>query len=227
MNVIITGANRGIGLELARQCAVRGDRVFAAARDPSKAKALNGLAKESAGKLSVHACDVSDDASVAAFAKAVNEPIDVLINNAGINPDDGTLTSFRSDEAIETYSVNAVGPLRMARAFLPALRRGQRAKIISISSGMGSIEQASGGSYPYRMSKAALNMAMRSLAQDLRSEGVIAVAMSPGWVRTDMGGASAPTSVEDSAAGLIKVIGDLTPADSGSFRDYRGHSVPW
>jgi NAD(P)-dependent dehydrogenase (short-subunit alcohol dehydrogenase family) len=124
--------------------------------------------------------------------------------------------------------VNALGALRVTLALLPRLREARGAKVASLSSGLGSIgDNTSGGGYGYRMSKAALNMAMRSLAQDLRAEGLIAVALSPGWVQTDMGGESAPTQVSESAAGLLRVLDGLTLQESGSFLDFRGERLPW
>lgn len=230
MNVVITGANRGIGLELARQYLALGATVDATARVPARAEALTGLAAGAAGgALRVHRLDVSDGASVKAFGAALEAvPVDVLVNNAGVFGDADRLTNLDFDEVLATLNTNAVGALRVSLALLPALRRGATRKIASVTSGMGSIaDNTSGGHYGYRMSKAALNMAMRSLAVDLKAEGFTAVAINPGWVQTDMGGRGAPTRVEDSARGIIDAITRMGPADSGTFMDYRGKAWAW
>ncbi|RKH57733.1 SDR family oxidoreductase [Corallococcus llansteffanensis] len=228
MNLVITGANRGIGLELTRQSLARGNTVHAGARDAAQARELTGLAGASGGRLHVHALDVASDESVRAFAAALTGPVDLLINNAGLRTRRDDIEGVSLEDALQMLQVNALGTLRVTRALLPRLRETRGAKIASLSSGLGSIaDNTSGGSYGYRMSKAALNMAMRSLAQDLRGEGLIAVAISPGWVQTDMGGSSAPTQVSESAAGLLAVLDRLTLPDSGSFFDFRGERIAW
>jgi NAD(P)-dependent dehydrogenase (short-subunit alcohol dehydrogenase family) len=171
---------------------------------------------------------VASDASVRAFAAAVTEPVELLINNAGVRSRPDGLEGLDLDDVARTFQVNALGMLRVTSALLPLLRRARGAKIANISSGLSSLhDNTSGGAYGYRMSKAALNMASRSLATDLRDEGLVAVAISPGWVQTDMGGSDAPTPVAESAAGLIRVIDGLTLQDSGSFFDYRGERLSW
>lgn len=225
MKIVITGASRGIGFELTRQYLARGDEVVAAVRDPNRATALAAVQ----GPLTVLPCDVSDAASVAAFAAAIDAPVDVLINNAGVSgEDEQPLDALDYADIAHTFDVNAIGPLRVTAALLPHLQRGLHKKIVHITSGMGSIaDNRSGGAYGYRMSKAALNMACRSMAVDLAPRGLIAVVMNPGWVKTDMGGPSAPTPVEVSAARMIAVIDDLRPSDSGTFVDYRGRERAW
>jgi NAD(P)-dependent dehydrogenase (short-subunit alcohol dehydrogenase family) len=228
MKIVITGANRGIGLELARQYLARGDSVQAGVREPDRAGALAALREPSSGRLQITACDVTHETSVRAFAATVTEPFEVLINNAGVRSRPDSLEELDLDAAARTFQVNALGSLRVTHALLPMLRRSRGAKIVNISSALGSIgNNASGGAYGYRMSKAALNMASRSLANDLREEGLIAVVISPGWVQTDMGGLDAPTSVAESATGLIGVIDRLTLQDSGGFFDFRGESLAW
>ncbi len=228
MHIVITGANRGIGLELAGQYLARGDTVHAGVREPGRAVQLTGLALRSDGRLLIDACDVASDASVRAFVAAVTGSVDVLINNAGARSEADELATLDLEAADRIFQVNALGALRVTRGLLPLLRRANHPKIANISSNMGSIdENNTGGSYGYRMSKAALNMATRSLAQDLRPEGIVAVALSPGWVQTDMGGPEAPTPVAESAAGLIAVIDRLTPADGGGFLDFRSRRIPW
>jgi NAD(P)-dependent dehydrogenase (short-subunit alcohol dehydrogenase family) len=189
---------------------------------------LNTLASASNGRLRITACDVTNEPSVASFAAAIAGPVDLLINNAGVRTRPDDLETLDLDDAARTLQVNAFGTLRVTGALLPLLRRSQGAKIVNVSSRMGSIgDNTSGGAYGYRMSKAALNMASRSLAYDLRAEGLLAVVISPGWVQTDMGGSEAPTSVTESVAGIIRVIDGLTLQDSGSFFDFRGERLPW
>ncbi|RKH44873.1 SDR family oxidoreductase [Corallococcus sicarius] len=228
MNLVITGANRGIGLELTRQSLAQGDTVHAGTRDPAQAQELTALVGDSGGRLHVHALDVTSDESVRAFAAALTGPVELLINNAGLRTRRDDLEDLSLEDALQMLQVNALGTLRVTRAVLPRLREARGAKIASLSSGLGSIaDNTSGGGYGYRMSKAALNMATRSLAQDLRGEGIISVAISPGWVQTDMGGASAPTPVSESAVGLLAVIGRLSLQDSGSYFDFRGERIAW
>lgn len=229
VRVVITGASRGIGLEFARQYAARGDQVEAAARTPDAAVGLAAVAARYPALVRVHACDVASDASVRAFADALGgESVDVLINNAGVM---GKLTSLEAldfDDVLRTFNINAVGALRVTCALLPHLRRGRTRKIVHISSGMGSIaDDTTGGAYAYRLSKAALNMAARNIAVDLRTEGFVSVVINPGWVKTDMGGDHAPTRVEDSVAAMVRLIDGLTTAQSGSFLDRRGGIYPW
>lgn len=224
MRIVITGANRGIGLELARQYLQRDDEVIAGVRHPDEATELSALP----GKLTVLPCDVADDASVKAFGAAITGPVDLLVNNAGVYGKMQALDKLDYGDIADTIGVNAIGPLRVTAAVLPRLEEGQGKKVVHITSGMGSIaDNTSGGAYGYRMSKAALNMACRSMSIDLRAKGFIAVVMNPGWVKTDMGGRSAPTPVEESARRMIAVIDELQPTDSGSFMDYRGRSRTW
>jgi NAD(P)-dependent dehydrogenase (short-subunit alcohol dehydrogenase family) len=229
MNIVITGANRGIGLELTRQYLARGDSVHAGVRTPERSGELAALVESSSGRLRITACDVALETSVRAFAAAVTGPVDLLINNAGVRSRErvDVLEELNLDDAARTFEVNALGPLRVTGALLPMLRRARGAKVAHIGSGLGSIGNTSGGAYGYRMSKAALNMASHTMAHDLRAEGIVAVVLSPGWVRTDMGGSEAPTAVTESAAGLIGVIDRLTPQDSGGFFDFRGERIPW
>jgi NAD(P)-dependent dehydrogenase (short-subunit alcohol dehydrogenase family) len=154
--------------------------------------------------------------------------VDVLVNNAGTMGQMAPFQEFDLADAIHTFDVNALGALRVTRALMPRLLAGKTRKVVSISSGMGSIgETADGGSYGYRMSKAALNMGMKTLSVDMRHEKLIVAVMNPGWVKTDMGGKGAPTTVEESASRMIGRIAELTIADSGTFLDFRGGTLPW
>jgi len=227
MRWVITGANRGIGLELTRQVLGRGDEVHATARAPAGATELMALG--ASGRLQVHAVDVTDDASVAALAAALEGvAVDVLVNNAGVMGKMQALEDLDMADVMRTFDTNTLGPLRVTGRLLPSLLRGAAKKVVHITSGMGSIgDNTSGGAYGYRMSKAALNMACRSMAIDLRRHGISAVVVNPGWVKTDMGGRSAPTPVEESAKKIIALVDRVGLAESGSFLDYRGHGWPW
>ena len=158
-----------------------------------------------------------------------DEPIDVLINNAGIYPVKGaSFEDLEIDEMIETLQVNSLGAMRVTQALLPNLERGGGKKIVNVTSKMGSVEDnSSGGSYGYRMSKSALNMFNKSLSIDLESRGFTCIVVHPGWVQTRMGGASAPTTVEESVSGLMRVIDDLNAESNGAFFDYQGSRLPW
>jgi NAD(P)-dependent dehydrogenase (short-subunit alcohol dehydrogenase family) len=223
---LVTGANRGIGLEFVRQYAGDGWRVLAACRDPDGAKDL----KKVKGTVDIHRLDVTDADQVAALARALKgEPIDLLINNAGVyGPRDDRLGHMDYAAWEATLRVNTIAPFRVTEAFLPNVVASERKLIVSITSGLGSIERnTDGGIYAYRSSKAALNAVVRSLAADLRGKRVIVVVFSPGWVKTDMGGRGAPVAPRDSIAGMRAVIARLGPADSGRFFNYDGSPIPW
>jgi NAD(P)-dependent dehydrogenase (short-subunit alcohol dehydrogenase family) len=229
MRVVVTGANRGIGLGLAKAYADRGDEVWAGARRPGEAKELQALAKSSAGRVHVLAVDVQKDDQVKAFAGAVADaPIDVLINNAGIaSPWNVGLTDFDADEAMRCFDTNALGAIRMTRALIPNLRAA-RGKIVNMTSLMGSIDDnGSGRAYAYRMSKAALNMATRNIANEVRGFGGIAVALHPGWVKTEMGGEGATEEIGDAVKRIVATIEGLTPEKSGRFWHAKGNELPW
>jgi NAD(P)-dependent dehydrogenase (short-subunit alcohol dehydrogenase family) len=226
LTVLISGANRGLGLEFARQYAASRWRVIATARSPEKADALLALGPA----VSVHRLDVADFAAVAALGQALaHESIDVLIANAGVSgPSDlrPETVAAESEAWARTLRVNAMAPLALAGAFRAQVARSEQRKMVAMTSILGSIGGNSGGGmYAYRSSKAALNAVWRSLAIDYSE--IIAVALHPGWVRTDMGGASAPVAPEASIAGLRRVIAGLGKADSGRFYDYEGKSIPW
>ncbi|MGZ3458260.1 MAG: SDR family oxidoreductase [Archangium sp.] len=230
MRYAITGASRGLGLEFVRQLLNRGDSIDAGVRVPSEARQLQGLAQEAQGRLRVHALEVSDSRSVEAFAAAVAEgpPLDVLINNAGVYGKDGPLTGLDYESMADTFAVNTLGPLRLTAALLPALRRGPSRRIVHITSKMGSIgDNGMGGSYGYRLSKAAMNMAMRNLHVELHGEGFTTISLHPGWVQTDMGGPQAPLRPEESVRGMLNVIDRLRAEDGGRFFGYDGEEIPW
>jgi NAD(P)-dependent dehydrogenase (short-subunit alcohol dehydrogenase family) len=221
--VLITGANRGIGLEYARQFAVRGYTVIGTARDPADAKELANLA------VRLERLDVTDAESTAELARRLQGvPIDILVNNAGVfDRKDADIDTVDIAMLEQTLAVNTLGPLRVTRALLPNLRAGERRTIVNMSSELGSIARSSGRWYAYRSSKAALNQITRNLSVELAPAGFICVVLHPGWVRTDMGGARATYSPQQSVAGLIAVIEKLGPADNGRFYDFKGTPIPW
>lgn len=222
MRVVITGANRGIGLALAKRYSAKGDSVIGTARDVGAAKPLAALPG-----VTTLALDVRDDASVAAFAAVLgDEGIDVLINNAGVGHWEG-LSAFDAKVALDLFDTNALGAIRVTRALLPMLKKA-RGKVFHMSSGMGSIgDNHSGGAYAYRMSKAALNMAGRTLAIELAKDRVASIVVEPGWVKTDMGGAGATISVEESAAQLGAIFDARGLESTGKFFRRNGEEFPW
>ena len=225
---VITGANRGIGLEFVKQLAERGDAAEASARDLEAASELAALAKKHA-QIRRHAVDVRDDASVLLMAKSIaGDAVDVLVNNAGVMGKMTSLENVDLTDAIATFDANALGPIRVTRALLPNLKKAERPRVAHITSGMGSIgDNTSGGAYAYRMSKAALNMANKSMSIDLRDRGIASVVVNPGWVQTDMGGGGAPTPVSESVSRMIAIFDELSLTRTGSFIDYRGGTIEW
>ncbi|MDI1448770.1 SDR family oxidoreductase [Polyangium sp. 6x1] len=229
MRIVITGANRGIGLELARRYLERGDHVDAGVRNPAAASELAALGQAASGRLRVLACDVEDDASVRAFAAALGDvTVDVLFNNAGVMGKWLSLADLDFEDVLRTFNTNTVGTLRVTSALLPHLRRSTTRKIVNMSSRMGSIaDNTSGGAYAYRTSKAALNMASKTMAVDLRDEHFTVIALHPDWVKTDMGGPEAPMTVEDAVAGILALVDRISRTESGGFYHFRGDTIPW
>ena len=229
MRIVVTGANRGVGLELTRQLLERGDEVVASARDPKHAESLKALSQRFGDRLWHVALDVASDDSAAALPEALPPgPVDALINNAGVIGKMTSLEDLDFDDALRTYQTNALGALRVTRALLDRLRQGTGKRILNLSTGMGSIaDNGSGGAWAYRMSKAALNMATKNLSHALRSDGIAVVGVNPGWVKTDMGGAGATMAVDESARRLLAVFDSMDLAASGSFLNHDGTAYPW
>ena len=223
LTVLVTGANRGLGLEYARQFAAKGYRVIGTARDPQGATELADIADR------VEALDVADAASVSTLAERLKEvPIDILVNNAGMfDRGDVSIDKVDFDVMEQTFQVNAFGPLRVTQALLPNLRLGQRKQIVNMSSQLGSVQNSDGRWYAYRASKSALNQINKILSVELGPEGFVCVVLHPGWVRTDMGGAAATYSPEESVAGLIGVIEQLDSGKNGGYFDLKGQVIPW
>jgi NAD(P)-dependent dehydrogenase (short-subunit alcohol dehydrogenase family) len=228
--VLVTGANRGLGLEFVRQYAQAGWTVLAACRRPSEAAELSALA-EQYDKLKLYPLELADFASIDRLATELAEvPIDVLLSNAGVYGDDGRNGFGAMDYArwLDSFVINTQAPLKLAEAFLPQVKRSERRLIVAITSLMGSIaDNTSGGSIMYRSSKAALNAAMKSLALDLAGSGVGVLILHPGWVQTDMGGERAPTKPEESIAEMRNVIDGFTLSATGRFTNFRGNELAW
>jgi NAD(P)-dependent dehydrogenase (short-subunit alcohol dehydrogenase family) len=223
--VLITGANRGIGLELARQYAADGWSVIATCRDPKDAGALKKLE----GEIRVETLEVTDRKQVKALAKKLKDTaIDLLLNNAGMLTGYEAFGKTDTQSWLQTLHVNTVAPLQIAEAFVEHVAASDQKKIVSITSGMGSIGRGpDGGAYAYRSSKAGLNMAMATAAGDLKSRKIAVAVISPGWVKTDMGGPGASITPKTSAEGIRKVIAKLGPKTSGRFFNYSGEEIPW
>jgi NAD(P)-dependent dehydrogenase (short-subunit alcohol dehydrogenase family) len=227
VNVAITGAGRGIGLELVKQYTLAGDRVFALCRDPAGAGELRSIADGSNGKVTVHTFDVADDDSVkAGAADTGGGKVDVLLNVAGIvgggdkGLDDRTWSDWH--EALE---VMAIGPVRVTQAFLPRMKEG--AKVITITSQLAASTWPNGGYYAYAAAKAGVNRVMRSMAIDLKDRGIVVGLVHPGWVQTDLGGPGAEITAQESAAGIRKITADWKIDRSGDFLKWNGETHPW
>jgi len=225
--VLITGANRGIGLEFTQQYAQEGWSVLACCRDPQHANALQTLAKTHANIRILH-LDVADFTQIDALALQLkNEKIDVLINNAGVYPE-SSLSNANTEDWLDALKINSIAPFKMATAFTAHIANSELKKIATLSSKMGSIgDNTSGGSYIYRSTKTAVNMVMKSLSIDLKPAGIAVVTLHPGWVITDMGGSNALIDTKTSVAGLRQVIKSLNLNTSGKFIAYDGKEIAW
>jgi NAD(P)-dependent dehydrogenase (short-subunit alcohol dehydrogenase family) len=229
-SALITGANRGLGLEFARQYLADAWHVYAACRDPSSASELRQLAEGTEQKLWIIALDVIDPVSItAAAAELEGRAIDVLINNAGVGgPRGQRIGNIDYETWARVLEVNTLGPMRVAEAFIDNVAQSERKLIVTITSGMGSIgDNTSGGAFSYRSSKAAVNMVMRSLAIDLAPRGITCVVINPGWVQTDMGGPHATLTPAESVKSLRRLIERLGPGQSGKFFNHDGREYAW
>ena len=230
-NCLISGANRGIGLEFTRQLLARGEHVIAACRHPGKATALNALAGEHPGRLHVLPLDVADPKSRASLVHDLplvlgDDRLDLLVNNAGVLHSGERFGHVEAAILEDSFRTNAIGPFLLAQALAPLLADG--ARIANLSSVMASI--ASRGEFrspSYCASKAAQNMLTVQLAQAVAARGIVVLALHPGWVQTEMGGEHATVPTADAVRGLLQVVDGATPAQSGSFLDWRGGALPW
>lgn len=227
--LLITGANRGIGLELTRQLIARGDQVIATCRSPDAAEDLKALATDHS-TLTILPLIVTDAASIAAAKSAIgSRAIDILINNAGvIGPQRQSTLDMDFEGFLDTLDVNTLGPLRVLQAFLPNLERSAWPRILTITSRMGSLTASPATDrIAYRASKAALNRLILAAAGDLKTRNVAVAVAHPGWVQTDMGGAQAALSPAESARGLIEVIDHMTLSNTPRFFDHDGSTISW
>ena len=224
--VLITGANRGIGLELTRGYAGDGYAVHACCRTPDDADALRAVQ----GDVRVHALDVTDHAATDELAAELTGPIEVVIANAGVYGPGSEAQAFGSldyDGMRRAFETNTFGAIKTMEAFAEHVARAEGGRMVAITSKMGSIDDASGGMIAYRAAKAALNMATAMAAAAMAPRGVAVAVVHPGWVRTDMGGPNGLVSPEESAAGIRRVIAGLRPAEKAPFLAYDGQEIPW
>ena len=229
--ILVTGANRGLGLEFTRQLLARGDRVIATCRHPGKALALTELAAAHPGHLHILPLDFASERSIAEAARetaALTDSLDVLINNAGMLVSGERFGSIAHKSLTESFAANVAGPLLLTQALCPLLEKGKNPRVMNLSSRLGSLAGTqSFGTPSYAISKAALNMATRQLAAALAPQGIAVFCVSPGWVSTDMGGANAPVAPQNSVAGLLTVLDAATKNDAGQFVDYKGAEIAW
>ena len=226
-HVVVTGANRGLGLEFVRQLLARGDRVTAGCRHPDDADDLHSLGESAGERLTVIELDVARDDSVAAAVDRIDAPIDLLVNNAGIyGGRTQSLADFDSHVAADVYNVNVVGPLRLIQRIEPKLAAD--ARVLNISSGYGSIANGA-ADWPlhYCPTKAGLNMVTVIVAKQWADTDRCLIAMSPGWVQTDMGGSDADLTPEQSVSGMLQTLAGRTASDSGGYYSLHGHRLPF
>ena len=229
--ILVTGANRGLGLEFVRQLLARGARVFASCRQPGKATALTALAAAHPGHLHVLPLELASERSIAEAVRetaALTDALDALINDAGMLVSGERYGSIAAKSLTDSFAANVVGPVLLTQALTPLLEKGKNPKVMNLSSRLGSLALTTAfGTPSYAVSKAGLNMASRQLAATLAARGVTVFCVSPGWVSTDMGGANATLTPHDSVAGLLKVLDAATPATAGGFLDYSGAQIAW
>lgn len=223
--VLITGASRGLGLHFARQYAAKGWKVHACVRRPGKLAEVKG-------DIHRHSLEVTDYKAVKALAaELASEAIDVLICNAGVGGERDSnaqdLGTLDPSEWRRIFEVNALAPLMMAEAFVEHVARSRQRKLIAITSILGSLANNNGGRYFYRASKTALNMEWSCLAKDVAGKGIICVALHPGWVQTDMGGPTAPLTIDQSVPSMVRTIDGLKPSDNGRYLQWDGGELPW
>lgn len=228
-NILITGTNRGIGLEIAKQYARDDWHVLACCRTPEKADALLDL-KKNHKNIEIFKLDVGESNSIQDLANQLkNTPIDILFNNAAVwGPHNQSFGSIDPNDWIEVFKVNTIAPLLLAEAFIDNVENSQRKIIVNMVSKLASIsENTIGNMYIYRSAKAALSAITKSMAIDLKDKNITVIALHPGWVQTDMGGANAPTTVEESVNGIKNVLNQLSLKDSGIFIGYDNKQVAW
>jgi len=230
MNVLITGTNRGIGLQMVKSAVNKQWRVFACCRNPHEADKLSEVTRMSGGLVSMHVLDITDKAQIQALAYELrNETIDILINNAGVYGSmEHSFGHVDEEDWLKTFRINTIAPMQVSEAFVENIARSEKKLIATLSSKMGSMaDNGSGGSYIYRSSKTALNAVMKSMSIDLKSRGISCVMLHPGWVKTDMGGPHAEITARESVNQMFHTLENVTPDDSGSFYEVDGSIIPW
>lgn len=228
--ILVTGANRGIGLELVRQYSEVGWQVHACCRNPDAAMELRRLVDAGKGAVLLHRLDVTDDAQISNLAQNLRgQPIDILFNNAGVyGQADAWFGNTDRKAWLDALNVNTISPMKVMEAMVDNVAASELRIMATLSSKMGSMaDNRSGGSYVYRSTKAALNAVMVSAAHDLKPRGITAVMLHPGWVRTDMGGPNGEISVAQSVAAMRQILSRVSPEDAGSFYEIDGSIVPW
>jgi NAD(P)-dependent dehydrogenase (short-subunit alcohol dehydrogenase family) len=229
--VLVSGANRGIGLEFVHQLLGRGARVFAACRKPGQALKLTAAAGAHPGRLSVLPLELTSERSIVELARetaALTDALDLLVNNAGVLVSGERFGELVARTFAESFAINATGPLLLTQALAPLLARGTVPRVVNLSSDLGSLADTRAFQTPgYAMGKTALNMVTRLTAAELAPRGITVVSINPGWVRTDMGGARAPLDPATSVAAMLAVIDRLEAGDSGRFLDYAGAEIAW
>ena len=229
--ILVTGSNRGLGLEWVRQYAAQHWRVYASCRNPSDAEQLQDLAQANPS-VSVHALDVTDADQITAVARALADaPLDVLVNNAGVYFErwgKDSLGSIDYADWADTFAVNVLGAVRVTEALAGNLAAAERGLVVATSSHMGCVSDiASPNDYAYRSSKAAMNAAFHGLAYELGQRQIGVLLLHPGWVRTRMGGENAPLGIAESVRGMRDQVSRFVPENSGRFFKYDGRELPW
>ena len=230
---LLTGSNRGIGLELTKQLVVQGHRVFATCRAPAQSAELEQLAAQHNGQLTVIALDVTDPASIEEAHSILlkhTDALDVLINNAGILDDGDSIETLQAEAIMQNFAVNTIAPAMIVQRFLGLLKRGSDPLVVNMSSSFASIglkSEKMPPRYSYSMSKAALNMLSKTMALELKPLNITVIALHPGWVRTDLGGPDARLAPSESVEGILQVMEKLSLDDAGKYLTWQGSEMPW
>ena len=228
-NILITGANRGLGLGFAKKCLKKDVHVLATVRDIKGSKELLALKEKFPNNLEIFELDLLKESAGNTLANFLGErPIDILINNAGVGSTNQHFEAVSPKPWLEVLKVNLIAPLIITQSIINNVKKGSDKKIYFLSSQLGSIgDNASGGMYIYRSSKTGLNQVVKSLSVDLKPQGITVVSLHPGWVKTDMGGPNAPVSIDESIEGMMQVIDATDIRDTGRFLNYDGKELPW
>ena len=229
INVLITGANRGLGLGFVKKYLEKNANVLCTTRDISGSKELLECKERYPNNIEIFELDLLKENGAETLANQLNGmPIDILINNAGVGSSNQHFEAVSSKPWLEVLKVNLIAPLIITQSLFENVKKSSARKIYFLSSQLGSIgDNTSGGMYVYRSSKTGLNQVVKSLSVDLKPKGITVVSLHPGWVKTDMGGPNAPVSIDKSIEGMIKVIERTDINDTGRFLNYDGTELPW